>query len=461
MNDQRKQELSQLLNEAMGSLQMRPYGGDGSVVLPVNEYKRDLQKHWTFYSERPPIGSVEFLPYVTNEVAESRLLDFIRVEFAPFIHEDKILSCCYAVLGGAPGGYPLERFLWQLMRIAIVKGVNEAVFAFDKCTEDAPGSFKVIALLDGIRLETTIPVFDGIQLVPLSDSPSKFPPYVLDLSEAAFGWSVDSLKGKTLLMVDHSVFPMFYKPPRPTLENVEKLEKEAFKTEINSKDVSHSDAPNFYTQFCRVLSLACNSPVQVTLRWNFMAESKLYNLYNQRIMGWRGRWVDSNPWRSSADAGEPDIEKTKRLYRKLVKFKSDDRTRLGIAIDRLMKSKTREARIDQIIDLGIAFEALYVADGGSGEITFKLKVRAAWYLGNDKEDRSDLLTKFRDIYNCRSNAVHNGRLAQTVKFGGGRPTASEFIKEVQKLCHDSIMKVLEKGKFPDWNSLIIGGEAED
>ena len=116
--------------EGMISLEMRPYGGDGSVVLPVNEYKRNLQKCWTFYSERPSIGSVEFLPYVTNEVAESRLLDFIRTEFVPFIHEDKILSACFAVLGGAPGGYPLERFLWQLLRIAIVRGVDEAVLAF-------------------------------------------------------------------------------------------------------------------------------------------------------------------------------------------------------------------------------------------------------------------------------------------------------------------------------------------
>ena len=461
MTENRKHELYQLLNEAMVSWEARPYGGDGSVVLPKDQYKDQIQKKWTFYSERPPPGSVEFLPYITNEEAESRLLDFIRTEFTSFIHEDKILSCCYAVLGGAPGGYPLERFLWQLMRIAIVKGVNEAVFAFDKCTENASGSFKVIALLDGIRLETTIPVFDGIQLVPLADSPSKFPPYVPDLSEAAFGWSVDSLKGKTLLMVDHSVFPMFHKPPRPTAENADKLRKEVFQTKIDSKDVSHSDAPNFFAQLCRVLSLACDSPVQITLIWQFIAESKLYNLYNQRVMGWQGRWVDSNPWRSSPKAGKAHIKKAKDLYKKLVKFKSSDRTRLGIAIDRWLKSKTREARIDQIIDLGIAFEALYVPDGGSGEITFKLKVRAAWYLGNDKEDRSDLLTKFRDIYKSRSNAVHDGQLGRTVKFGGDNISASEFIKEVQELCHQSIIKILEKGRFPDWNSLIIGGEAED
>ena len=89
MTEERKQELRQLLNEARGSLEMRPYGGDGSVVLPVNKYKRQLQKCWTFYSERPLIGTIEFLPYIANEVVKSKLLDFIRAQFRPLIHEDK------------------------------------------------------------------------------------------------------------------------------------------------------------------------------------------------------------------------------------------------------------------------------------------------------------------------------------------------------------------------------------
>ena len=441
---------------------MRPYRGDGTVVLPVDQYRSQLQKRWTFYSERPPIGSVEFLPYVTNEVAESKLLDFIRMEFTSFIHEDKILSACFAVLGGAPGGYPLERFLWQLLRIAIVRGAAEAVLTFDRCSEGTPGSFKVIALLEDLKLETTVPVFDGVQLVSLGDSPSEFPPYVPDLSEAgAFGRSVNSLRGKTLLVMNYAVSPLFHKPPRPTNENVDRLRKETFKTEMDSKDISNSDAPDFCTLFCQVLSLACQSPVQITVIWEFIAESELYNLYNRRTAGMSGRWANTDPFRTFANAQKSDIEKAKYLYKKLVKFKSDDRARLGIAIHRWMKSKTREAPIDQIIDLGIAFEALYVPDGRSGEVTFKLRVRAAWYLGKDTGDRSDMLTKFRDIYEARSNAVHNGQLGRTVKFGGDSIPASEFIKEVQELCHDSIMKVLEKGKFPDWNSLIIGGEAED
>ena len=462
MTEERKRELRQLLNEARESLEMRPYGGDGSVVHPLNEYKRQLQKRWTFYSERPPIGTIEFLPYIANEVAKSKLLDFIKVELAPFIHEDKILSACFFVLGGAPGGYPLDQFLWQLLRIIIVRGIDEAVLAFDRCTEKTHAPFKVIALLEGIKLETKLQVFDGIQLVPLPSPPEELPHYVPDLSEGLFGQSTDSVRGKTLLIIDYSVSPIFCRPFARTTDKELDMLRKLSRFAIKSEDVSNSDAPDFFGQFCQALSLACNSPVQITLIWDFIEESELYNLYNRRTAGKRGRWKDSNPWRPCVEAGEADIEEAKRLYKNLVKFGKKDSAKLRIAIERWMKSKTPEAPIDQLIDLAIAFEALYLSDTND-ELTFKLGVRAAWYLGEDKADRQKLLKKFKDIYKRRSNAVHNGQLNKTVRFGEEDIHRSEFIKRVQCLCRRSIMKMLKKEYFPNsdyWDNLIIGGEVE-
>ena len=112
-----------------------------------------------------------------------------------------------------------------------------------------------------------------------------------------------------------------------------------------------------------------------------------------------------------------------------------------------------------MIDLGIAFEALYLSDVNE-ELTFRLAVRAAWYLGKDKADREKLLTKFGHIYRCRSKAVHSGKLEPTVKFGEESVPVSDFIEKAQDLCRQSILKILEDGKFPDWNSLILGGAAE-
>ena len=154
----------------------------------------------------------------------------------------------------------------------------------------------------------------------------------------------------------------------------------------------------------------------------------------------------------------PQINEAKCLY-KILDRKSDIREKLRIPIDRWIQSKVGRDPVDQMIDLGIALEALCVPDGG-GDLTYKFSIRAARHLGKNKEDRDKLLTKFKQIYNCRSSAVHSGQLEETVKFGKRRIPVSDFIEKAQDLCRKSIKKILEDGEFPDWDSLILGGEEE-
>ena len=70
------------------------------------------------------------------------------------------------------------------------------------------------------------------------------------------------------------------------------------------------------------------------------------------------------------------------------------------------------------------------------------------------------MTEFRAIYNCRSDAVHKGKLDEKVKIGGESVPISKLIERAQDLCRQSIIKIMEDGRFPDWDSLILGGEAE-
>ena len=101
----------------------------------------------------------------------------------------------------------------------------------------------------------------------------------------------------------------------------------------------------------------------------------------------------------------------------------------------------------------------------SGESTFKLGVRASWYLGDDKEDREELLSLFKKFYGFRSKVVHGGKpnKEENVTINGESIPISQFVTEVQDLCRKSIEKImkqyLKEGKFPDndyWDSLILG-----
>ena len=165
----------------------------------------------------------------------------------------------------------------------------------------------------------------------------------------------------------------------------------------------------------------------------------------------------------SVKAGQSEIDKAKCLYHNLISLNRRTQEKLLIAIDRWVKSKTNQAPSDQIIDLAIAFEALYLPD--RGESTYKLGVRASLYLGDEKKDREELLAVFKEFYKFRSAVVHGGKPKEeeNVKIKGEPIPIPKFITIVQNRCLESIEKImnhcLKKGKFPDndyWDSLILG-----
>jgi catalase len=72
-----------------------------------------------------------------------------------------------------------------------------------------------------------------------------------------------------------------------------------------------------------------------------------------------------------------------------------------------------------------------------------------------------LMKEFSEIYAWRSKVVHTGKLPNKTKKTPFTPDeVKDFIERAQDLCRQSIIKIIEDGEFPDWNSLILGGEEE-
>ena len=165
-----------------------------------------------------------------------------------------------------------------------------------------------------------------------------------------------------------------------------------------------------------------------------------------------------NPLGNPPEAEEADIEKGKCLDERLVGLDSNSREKLRVAIERWIMSKTDRTRVDQMIDLGIALEALYVTS--KDDIGKKLRHRASWYLGENPADQQELETEFEAIYNYRSRAVHEGKLDKEVEIQGQRMPISEFIESVQDRCRRSILEIIKDGQFPDWNTLRRNAKAK-
>ena len=488
MTKEKKEELTQLLNEAVKEENLEIRYGPEPIPLPVDVYRTYLQERWASYG-------VDFLsfsfwtsltPNIADETTKSKLLDCIREELVPFIDEDHISdlfrdsvpAASYVITSDSNdisrlncvrySLTPLYSLIERLLKIAIGKGIEEAVSFFDRysCPEGAHGVFHMVTLIEGIELKTEIQVFEGVRLVPLpsAEIPEQFAQYLPSLLSYALKDQSRTFSGNALLVVDDPGFSILHEPaPEPTFPRGQRIDELPFPVDVH--DVKflgfHKDL------FFQALSLVCNFPVKMISGEWISAPDKSLVLDDRTI----GLNVSIRRFYDFVEVEEVDIEKAKCLYRILGK-NPDLREKLRIPIDRWIKSKKPEGsmppeeHIDKIIDLGIALEALYLSDiEEPAELSFRLRLHAAWHLKEREKDRRDLMKVLGEIYDWRSKVVHTGELPKKqISKRKKRPFTHkeivEFIESAQKLCRKSILKILEDGEFPNWNSLILGGDDE-
>ena len=472
MTEERKQELAELLKEARESLVVRHgYGGES---IPLDVYRKYLKELWTYYGASffSWALSTYFTLKIENERTHSHVFHFIKEELAQYVQGDDVSIAACKIECDPPHnsrlsyiGYPrinLHLHIERLLEITLVQGIEAAVSVFDRYSapQGVQDFFQYVALLEGIKIETEIPVYEGVRLVPLpSPDTSEQLKWYLHGIPYLDGYQFHRFFRKTLLVIDRPGFSVCQKPaPHLPFQDESLVDDLPFQIEMpDVKFPSSKAVDSFKRLFCQALSLVCNTSVEIANEGLFVASDKSFNL-NYRPSN---LFPHSNRSRSTFMAGYMEIWKAKCLYEVLDK-KPSIREKLRIPIDRWIRSKADGDPVDQMIDLGIALEALYSLKNERG-ITATLSIRAAWHLGKNKEHRQELLTKFRQIYRCRSNAVHHGQLDETARFGEQNIPISGFIAKAQNLCRKSIKKILNDKRFPDrdyWDSLIVGGEEE-
>ena len=349
----------------------------------------------------------------------------------------------------------------RLLEITLVRGIEEAVSFFDRCSrpEGTQVFYRDVAFLEGVKIETGIELYNGVRLIPLPsrETSETVKQYLPNITVSAFINHADSLFGRTLLVIEYPVFSVLCKSSENVIQNGTRMDDLPFHVEVPEVKFPHRQAVGSFDKcFCQALSLVCNSAVEIVITGFLLQEENSFN--KTHGPGKMFRYFDSlgNP----PETGEIEIEKAKCLYEKLDGLNSNDREKLQIAIERWIMSKSERNRIDKIIDLGIAFESLYLSDiDVKTELSFRLRLHASWHLGENEEDRKALMKEFKEIYDWRSKIVHKGKLPNKKMKTPYTPNeVKNFIERAQDLCRQSIMKVLEEGRFPDWNSVILGGE---
>ena len=90
-------------------------------------------------------------------------------------------------------------------------------------------------------------------------------------------------------------------------------------------------------------------------------------------------------------------------------------------------------------------------DLDQGEISFKLKTRAAFFLAADTRGRRKVFDDVTEFYAARSSIVHKSK-KQTSRQAKAEAFAKGF--DVVRMTID---RFLREGQPKDWNDVVIGG----
>jgi len=159
----------------------------------------------------------------------------------------------------------------------------------------------------------------------------------------------------------------------------------------------------------------------------------------------------NNPWIHYDSKYEIDIvpknplkmkknekKQVKKIYDGLnvIDFSKKGNKFLEIAIKRFVTALARTNKFDQLIDLMISLESLYVSS--PGEITVRLSNRMATVLGKADSEREEIWKFTKKVYNMRSGIVH-GEGLRSNEIDGKIYTLDEIIQKLIQINRQSII----------------------
>jgi len=123
---------------------------------------------------------------------------------------------------------------------------------------------------------------------------------------------------------------------------------------------------------------------------------------------------------------------------------------------------------DKIVDVLISAEALFLSsDTYTGEVKYRLSLRASLFLATDRDVRQAIFDRIKVAYDLRSSVVHGA--AYNIKRlpknkDGEKPTIEEFVWQIQEYLRIAILKTIQmadqadaSGDLVDWDNLCLGG----
>ena len=435
------EELTELLASALKDATVRgpQISGLPPITIDLESYKGQLLN---FRHRFDPVQR-RFAEGCTIVVQDQSIVASLRMaveeHLGQYIQDGYIQSAIFAINGGSTGGFTVESFIDHWLEIALARGPAVAARSFWDGVEAHAMQCHRITLVLGVQVEEELKVGDGIRLVPIPGTVADFPYYLPHLLNQRDNGHFAS---GTLLVVDTVVSPVFVNP------------SETLTQRDRSKIFDYRDvAGNYYDfnneEFCNALGLVSGRAVYGVAWWSFIDDDHICKVpsrggyhYNPDAVDLRSIGIQHSIITT------PLAREALDLYRIRRNLPQATRERLTVPIDRWMRSFTDPRLSDKWIDLGIALESTFLAENNKDDVSYRLRLNAARFLGATMDERKQPMRDFRSIYEFRSRAVHRG----AVDF---RQNMIETLEKAQKYCQEGIIKIIKDGGFPNWDELVL------
>ncbi len=193
------------------------------------------------------------------------------------------------------------------------------------------------------------------------------------------------------------------------------------------------------------LALVGPSAPQVLASWVTATEWVPISFGSMQLHHLEGRAISQKLSAEGARAG-------RELFEKFCSADTKFQKHLRLVMQRLIRASRRVTPVDAAIDLGISLESLYVGNK-KDELSYRLGIRAARLLGNNKAHRIEIFNLLKCVYALRSTAVHTGDVEMKPK--GGR-SVQEILQAGLSLAAETARRFIINGKVPDWHDVEFG-----
>jgi len=137
---------------------------------------------------------------------------------------------------------------------------------------------------------------------------------------------------------------------------------------------------------------------------------------------------------------------------------------LALALRRLSYQAGRERTEDELVDILVAAEALYLSDVGFEELGFRMALRAAALCRPEKLEmtRREVFDLMKSAYKVRGAVVHgNTPKPQDMRAKGESVPLAEFVQVIEGVIRDGLQVALDRtaspngGWPPDWDGMTL------